>query len=77
MLALREARIAQRTPHTGLVVVSRGTIDVTVSDFQRAFYYGSNAFIVDAQYAQTDLRNQIAVGKRDHRSVENSHGTTP
>ena len=76
-LSLRESRVFQRTPHTGLVVVSRGAIDVTVSGFQRALNYGSNALIVDAQHAQADLRNQIAIGKRDHRSVENSHGTTP
>ena len=76
-LSLRESRVFQRTPHTGLVVVPRGAIDVTVSGFQRALNYGSNALIVDAQHAQADLRNQIAVGKRDHRSVENSHGTTP
>ena len=74
MLALREARIAQRTPHTGLVVVSRGTVDVPIAGFQCALNYGSNALIVDAQYAQTDLRNQIAVGKRNHRSMESSHG---
>ena len=43
MLALREARIAQRTPHTGLVVVSRGTVDVPIAGFQRALNYGSNA----------------------------------
>ena len=77
MLALREARIAQRTPHTGLVVVSRGTVDVPIAGFQRALNYGSNALIVDAQYAQTDLRNQIAVGKRNHRSMESSHGNNP
>ena len=77
MLALSEARIAQRTPHTGLVVVSRGTVDVPIAGFQCALNYGSNALIVDAQHAQTDLRNQIAVGKRNHRSMESSHGNNP
>ena len=77
ILTLREARVLQRTSDASLVVVPRGTVDMTITGFQRALHHGGNALIVDTQHAQADLRNQIAVGKRDHRSVENSHGTTP
>ena len=77
ILTLREPRVLQRASHARLVVVPRGAVDMTIAGFQRALDHGGNALVVDAQHAQADLRNQIAVGKRDHRSVENSHGTTP
>ena len=77
ILTLREARVLQRTSDAGLVIVPRSAIDMAITGFQRALDHGGNALVVDAQHAQADLRNQIAVGKRDHRSVENSHGTTP
>ena len=77
ILTLREARVFQRASDARLVVVPRGTVDMTIAGFQRALHHGGNALIVDTQHAQADLWNQIAVGKRDHRSVENSHGTTP
>ena len=77
ILTLREARVLQRTSDASLVIVPRSAIDMAITGFQRALNYGGNALVVDAQHAQADLRNQIAVGKRDHRSVENSHGTTP
>ena len=77
ILTLREARVLQRTSDASLVIVPRSAIDMAITGFQRALHHGGNALVVDAQHAQADLRNQIAVGKRDHRSVENSHGTTP
>ena len=75
--ALRETCIFQRTTHAGFVVVARGAVDMVIAGFERALDHGGDTLVVDAQHAQADLRNQIAVGKRDHRSVENSHGTTP
>ena len=75
--ALRETCIFQRTTHAGFVVVARGAVDMAIAGFERALDHGGDTLVVDAQHAQADLRNQIAVGKRDHRSVENSHGTTP
>ena len=77
IFALREPRVFQRAPHARLVVVPRGTVDMTITGFQRALHHGGNALIVDTQHAQADLRNQIAVGKRDHRSVESSHENNP
>ena len=77
IFTLREARVLQRTSDASLVIVPRSAIDMAITGFQRALDHGGNALVVDAQHAQADLRNQIAVGKRDHRSVENSHGTTP
>ncbi len=77
VLPLGEARGLERAADAGLVVVSGGAVDMPVSGSQGAFHNGSDAFVIDTQHAKADLRNQMTVAQRNHRSMESCHETRP